>query len=316
MSNKAQKFIECLRDAEQLLKYYSVSGFPYLDKSWNCELPEHFNPALIQQWTDIPELVPETNPRIRIIQHLSCTGGTLICKCLAALPNVSLLSEVNPINRLARRPNLSFAPTDIAFLALQGMLPFSDELSEKLFKAGISVVLEHTQQLGKFLVIREHSHSDFMVGKTPRKNSVTKAFLKDEHQILSVLTVRHPVDSYLSTVNQDWLHFTPKTFNEYCRRYLLFIEANKDSQIYKYEDFVNEPEKELQLICGVLELPYNEDFHHLFDLFSFSGDSGRSGNIIEKRKRRECDKRFRESVAKSSRYRNLCDVLNYEASMD
>ena len=38
-------------------------------------------------------------PLIHTVHHLACTGGTVISKCLAAMPKVALVSEVNPLNR-------------------------------------------------------------------------------------------------------------------------------------------------------------------------------------------------------------------------
>src|SRR5690606_26210779 len=40
----------------------------------------------------------ERKEPVRIVHHFACTGGTLICKCIAAMPNTQLLSEVNPLN--------------------------------------------------------------------------------------------------------------------------------------------------------------------------------------------------------------------------
>ena len=39
---------------------------------------------------------------LRSIHHLACTGGTLISKCIASMPDVALISEVNPMNRFGQ----------------------------------------------------------------------------------------------------------------------------------------------------------------------------------------------------------------------
>jgi hypothetical protein len=36
---------------------------------------------------------------VRTLHHVACSGGTLISRCLAALPDVVVLSELNPTNR-------------------------------------------------------------------------------------------------------------------------------------------------------------------------------------------------------------------------
>ena len=37
---------------------------------------------------------------IRSVHHLACTAGSLISRCIAALPNVVLLSEIDPLSRM------------------------------------------------------------------------------------------------------------------------------------------------------------------------------------------------------------------------
>ena len=170
--------------------------------------------------------------------------------------------------------------------------------------------------MGKYLVIREHAHSDFLVGKTIKGHSTVKRLLKDDHQILSILTVRHPVDSYLSQTDQDWLHFEPYTFNEYCKRYLAFINSNEGVPIFKYEDFIENPETELETMCDILNLPFDENFHHMFDIFNLTGDSGRSDNVIASRKRRKYDQTFLQNTKESQKYQKLCEKLGYEPSID
>ena len=232
------------------------------------------------------------------------------------MPNVALLSEVNPLSQLHVSYKPKFAPTDLTYLALQGKFPLFDELSKKIFKAEIDVISKHVQELGKYLIIREHSHSDFLVGDSSSDVSIIKKLLKDDYPLLCVLTVRHPVDSYLSLIsNEGWTHFTPTTFDEYCKRYLLFIEHNKHVPVYKYENFLANPESEINLLCKTLKLPFNEDFRDIFDLNAMSGDSGRASNTITARERREYDGHFLAEAENSTNFAALCKALDYESSL-
>jgi hypothetical protein len=312
MKSDTQKFIDCLEDAENLLVDHPVMGAPGFDHSLSYAPAEHFDLALFETWSDFCEPDIRQKPPIRIIQHQSCTGGTLISKCLAGMPNVALLSEVNPLSQVALNTKPSFNPTDLTYLAFRGNFPLIDELREKIFKSDIKVISKHTNSLGKYLVLREHSHSDFFMGEAPNKTRTLRKLLRDDHPILSVLTVRHPVDSYLSLVEHKWVHFTPGTFDEYCNRYLLFIDHNKNVPLHKYEDFVDDPDAVLRLICRDLELPFNEDFADVFDLNTLSGDSGRSSNVIEKRERRELLDTFQEEIDNSAKYQELVELLHYK----
>lgn len=317
MRDDTEKFINCLQDAGQLLEDYPGINYAGADRALSYEAPERFDLALFEKWSESFEPSLEQKPPVRVIQHLSCTGGTLLCKCLAGLPNVALLSEVNPLSEIHMQliPR-GFAPTDLLFLAKRGNFPHIDELSEKIFRAEIAVLANHARQFGKHLVIREHSHSDFLEGEALNGVSTIRKFLKDDHALLSVLTVRHPVDSYLSLVKFGWVRFIPKTFDEYCKRYILFIKHNENLPTYKYEDFINDPLNEMQRICRSLELPFNEEFLDVFDLSTMSGDSGRTSHIIEKRERRKFDFDFQLEVNESSSYQDLCELLGYEASLE
>ena len=63
--------------------------------------------SLLARCDHVAEKYEATKPVIRIIHHLACSGGTLISKCISAMPNVYLLSEVHPFTDLgigARKP--------------------------------------------------------------------------------------------------------------------------------------------------------------------------------------------------------------------
>jgi hypothetical protein len=313
VKNDAEKFIDCLDDAGHLLDDYPVNQDPKANLALGHVPSDFLQLAKFEYWPDLCRTELQQKPTIRLIQQFACTGGTIICKCLAAMPNVALLSEVHPTSNLPLSAKPRFAPTDLAYLATQGGFSHDDELKEKMFTAEIEVISDHTRKLGQYLLIREHSHSDYLRGSAPIGHSTIKKLLKDQYRLLSVVTVRHPVDSYLSLLsNKGWVHFEPETFDEYCRRYLLFIEENAAETYYKYEDFVDEPKKLMKALCKSLDLSFNEDFMELFDIYEFSGDSGRSSNTIGRRARREYGDSFKNELNRSSNYAQLCSRLHYE----
>jgi hypothetical protein len=67
------------------------------------------------------------SPVVRTLHHVACSGGTLISRCLAALPGVVLLSELNPLNRYGGAFNPSHP------LALLGLL--GEPLPQEVLKA-------------------------------------------------------------------------------------------------------------------------------------------------------------------------------------
>ena len=123
--------------------------------------------------------------------------------------------------------------------------------------------------------------------------------------------MRDPIDSYLSLVNNGWLHFSPNNFEEYCSRILQMLECYSETDIFLYEDFVEVPEETLQNICKVLELSYSEFFIDLFSLEAITGDSGRSAGIISKRKRREMSDSLKAEVEGSKSYQIIKNKFGY-----
>jgi hypothetical protein len=316
MKAEPDKFLQCLLEAEALLDEYTDFRYESGAPAPNHPRPQRFDLALIEQWAQACKPGVQGRAPVRLLQQMACTGGTLISKCLAAMPNVALLSEVNPLSQLGLPPRPRFAPTNLIELAYQAKIPLMDELSEKMFRADIEVISNHLHEIGQHLVIREHSHSDFMVGESTRRRGTIKDILEKDFQVLAALLVRHPVDSYLSLVNNGWLHFEPATFDEYCRRYLLFLECSEEVTLYKYEDFVDNPQTEMKRMCETLQLTFSEEFREIFDFIAFSGDSGRASDAITRRERREFTQSFAGEVNESNHFARLCADLHYEPRLD
>lgn len=273
-------------------------------------------PSLFEQCIELCKqgAIRDVEP-IRTIHHLSCTGGTLITKCLAAMPNVMVLNEVDPLSTMANRAGKpTFSPTDMVALVRQGNRNVSEELLIKLFLENLKFLHGEFGAVGKRILLRDHSHSHFLHGDTLPKRPSLLAMVAREFATRSVVTVRDPVDSFLSVQNLGWLRFfKPSTFDEYCRRYLAFLDAYEDVPIVRYEDFVNDPPRVIFDICQILGLKYSDMFMETFDTFQLSGDSGRSSNVIEARPRRAYDAQFISAVNESLYYSKLIRRLGYSA---
>ncbi|WP_020210036.1 sulfotransferase [Gilvimarinus chinensis] len=225
-----------------------------------------------------------SKPTLRIIHHFACSGGTLISKCLAAQPNTFLLSELHPTTHLGMNINkASYTPRDITTQAIYGQVPQVRKLAETLFVSGIKETDQHIRELGGQLIIRAHSHADYCTTEpTPDVDTITR-LLEPHFNLKHLVTVRHPVESFISLRENKWVHFEPDNFDEYCRRLLKFLKAFNKSSIIRYEDFVAHPKKMIKEVAKKLDLnQVSDDFEHI-DIFKISGDSGRSGREISKR---------------------------------
>lgn len=256
----------------------------------------------------------QLNEPVRTLHHLSCTGGTLLTKCIASMANVLVLNEIDFASSLTyRKKNPAFSPTDMISLLRQGDENPDPAFIQDLFVNDISVLLERQVKIGRTLLLRDHSHSHFLVAHKNLDEPTLYETTKAHFDIKPLVSVRDPVDSYASMVAKKWHgHFSPSTFDEYCRRYLLFLDRHADIPIIKYEDFVAHPRDTMQIICEHLTLDYFPNFPDVFDSFTFSGDSGRKGALIEPRESREITPELQEEMAHSHSYQLVCERLGYE----
>lgn len=249
-------------------------------------------------------------PVVRIVHQLACTGGTLISRCIAAMPNVRLLSEVDPLSPLDRER--LFRPTDLVGLAGVGSRAPDHSGLARIFRAALSALVDETHMHGLDLVLRDHSHGHFCYGRDIPDRPGLRDIVAQGHATASLVTVRHPIDSFLSLKANGWTHFEPFGVDEYSKRYLAFLDYHSDAPTVRYEDFVSAPEATLEKICGILRLRYDEGFLETFSAIRLSGDSGRSGATIAPRPGRPIGATLLDEACASQAYHALCGRLGYE----
>ena len=305
---------EELKGALSLLEE-RLGGFPIKESSHGNIAQE--TASLLQRCADLVGEEKKEKPLIRVIHHLACSGGTLISKCISALPGTFLLSEVHPnttIHLGAATPR--FCPSDTTILARYANIPNIETLAKNIFRSNVDIINEHLNSLGGILVLREHSHSDYCIGKHVPPRSTLISLLEEKYEVLSLVTVRNPIDCYLSMRQNGWLHFEPSTFDEYCKRYMSFLKQFSSENIVKYEDFINEPDTQLAKMAHILQLPYTDTFKETFSIFKVTGDSGRSGETIEKKTRRSFSNEFGQEIKASTAYQTLRNELSYEDNIE
>jgi hypothetical protein len=103
---------------------------------------------------------------IRLVHHFACTGGTLFCKCIAAMPNVQLLSEVDPLSTVLEQPGKPrFASTDLLTVMRQSTRGANSELLVELFINNLAIIHSHSVTLGQRLVIQGSCTQSFLLWK-------------------------------------------------------------------------------------------------------------------------------------------------------
>tara|TARA_Y100000034_G_C6695461_1_gene306427 strand:+ start:109 stop:489 length:381 start_codon:yes stop_codon:yes gene_type:complete len=126
-----------------------------------------------------------------------------------------------------------------------------------------------------------------------------------------VASIRNPIDSYLSLLSNNWEHFEPKGFNEYCKRVDVFISEYSTEQIIRYEDFIENPKENVQKIAEALDIEFSDSFIDTFEIFRVTGDSGRSGGSITKRERRKVPEKIREEIISSEYFNKIAGCFDY-----
>ena len=273
-------------------------------------------PSLLSQCEAFCDSVPETEP-VRTIHHMASSGGTMISKCLAALPNTLLLSEINPLSTLhIREGEKQFSPTDLLLALRKAVRPQDEDTLIRVFLSSMTALRAESAAKGLRLVLRDHPHSSFCTTAEAAARPTLYELLAPEMPCRSVVTVRHPLDSYLALQQNKWLHFSPSTLEEYAVRYEAFLDRHAGIPVCRYEDFVADPEATLEQICGYLELPTMAGVAELISAVTLTGDSGRRSAIIEARPRRPVPDELRAAALVSKTYQRLCERFDYTSAAD
>ena len=256
------------------------------------------------------ELIHGSMDMIRTVHHFACTGGTVISKCLAAMPKVALISEVNPMNRFAK----DFQPTNPLRLLERSYRNFTlDEIQEN-FLIQIRQVMKICGKDDVNLVIRDYSHTDFCIQSSPTDMRPIVDFLGAEYALAQVVTVRHLLDSHLGLLVAGWeKRFAPSTLEEYARRYMFFLDSYEGIEVMKYEDFTRDPDVFMAHMCDLLEVLCSSEYIVRFGDIKLSGDSGRKSiGEISPRQRRELPVGLIDEIGASKTYPQLLERMGYE----
>lgn len=265
--------------------------------------------AITSLLTQMRVTVPQdTSNPVRTIHHFACTGGTLISRFLAATPNARLLSEIDPLSPIVKQ---RFAPLDLALQYRNANPVVNPDDQIAIFLAGLKVIHGQVIAHGERLILRDHTHSHFCTGSEVPNRPTLKQIIAPHYSLLSVVTVRHPLDSYLSVLHNKFTHFTPLTLEAYAARYMAFLDAYADEAIIKYEDFITDHAATIAALCACLELPNSDDLNDIAPAIDLTGNSGRSGITLELRDRRTIPTEIADMCKNSKTYKTLCQRLDY-----
>jgi len=244
---------------------------------------------------------------VAIIHHLSSSGGTVISQCIAAQPSVVLLSEIHPHVGMTSPRFLPIDPLS-HFLAGYPELRFDDATLDQLFRDRLEPVVKKCAESGKLLVLRDHSHSDYLGYLKPRPRLALA--LEGQYDLRRFVTLRNPIDAWLSMKDSHFDgHLTG--FTDYCNKVGKFLEDHDHLPLWRYEDFVEQPRMVIGQICAHLRIPFNESFEQTFRGKRLTGDSGRKPEKITPLPRRPIPPQFLEEVSNCTSFATIAKRFNY-----
>lgn len=262
---------------------------------------------------------------IPILHHLARSGGTLIAKCLGAMPRVRLLSEIHPIG--AGLGMIQFHPAaqarDWFGLASDDDVHALQPLDER-FAPMIADLARRARDRGFTLVLRDWSHLDYMgapwVRHPPGRSLLDEALRSHGLETRRVYTTRHPADQWLSA-RQLTVLAQSLSLEAYLRgcRALADTIADAGLPFVRYEDFCREPAKALRTICAGLGIDYDPAWMDGWRSYTTitgetSGGRGGAGRSAEIRPlpRRAIEPDLARALSENPDYAEACVRLGYD----
>jgi hypothetical protein len=236
--------------------------------------------------------------QIASIHHLGATGGTIISKCIASMRDVYFLSEIHPFR--ANAPQFDPMAVAAQFQAQYGALSRNE--MQTAFLAQMEIVARCVERQRGYLVLRDHAHTDFCAQGGGLAPIMLSTLSEGGYRMNAVVTIRDPVESYVSMLSNRWRELD---FDSYCERWLAFLDSYSDRPVYRYEDFCDNPEKEITRMCVDLHIPFDANFRAGIPKQRLTGDSGRRSDEIGVRPAKAISPELSQEIGRSQAYARI-----------
>lgn len=199
------------------------------------------------------------------------SGATVVNQCLGCLPNVVILSEVNPLGGgWGKR-----GPDSFVTVKAQARNWYQIELRSDNFSEGILELETICEDTGRQLVVRDwsfvnfvpHAHNDW---NAPNRFLTLDALVGKCH-LIPLALVRDAIDVWLSRGAPPVDQFFPN--------YLRFVRAivEREMPIFRYEQFCRRPSVVIRQICQHTGLEYSDSYRNYASFLTVHGDVQTSG---------------------------------------
>lgn len=201
---------------------------------------------------------------VRLMLSFSHSGATLLNQCLGCLPQVVILSELNPLGG-----GSGGRLKELRTVWDQAREWYQIELRSRNYVDAVVELEAICEERGQLLVIRDWTHVNFMPHScnegNPPQRLLNLEELRQHCDVSAFALVRDAIDVWLSAGTPD-----PKPFFS---RYAAYAEAVTDARIpvVHYESFVSDPERVMREICAQLDLPFSREFRNFRRFTSVNG---------------------------------------------
>ena len=244
------------------------------------------------------------------------SGGTLLNRCLGSLENTVILSEVSPLGGgWGSRGEKSYTTIKEQAYNWWGINIESDDYFD-----GIVELHKICNEENKHLIIRDWSFINFVPYVNNKLNPPNRLLtfdgLRNYTDIIPFAFVRDSIDIWIS-------RGTPP-INKFYQQYLKYIEVllREGIRIFKFEDFVNDPNKIMSELCIFLNIEYSELFLNFENFNKINGDSfgsdsrGYKRSIIRPLPRKIIKKEKIQEINKCELLVEANRLLNYPTLYD
>lgn len=250
--------------------------------------------------------------KIISLHHLSASGGTIVTKLLSTSPEIYVLNEKHPL--FSSHQEVFFAPSILVDeLIVRYRLDASLRLRNFLEQIDFCVDIANKNE--RIILLRDWAHPEFFTNKDIPPGVTYKALASHfkETNVLSLVTLRHPLDTYLSARRSGFLSELRNSFPLFCEAYNKFLSFYRALPVTfrKYEEIITNPKAFLAEMGELFDVSFPDDFQAKLDLLQFSGDSGRSSSEVKLRPRLEEDGNLIREARLYSDYHDLCNTLDY-----
>lgn len=193
------------------------------------------------------------------------SGGTVLNQCLGCLPNVVILSEVNPLGGGSGKTPVSYQT-----VKEQAKNWYQIELESDDFIENILELEKICANKGQYLIVRDWTFVNFtsLINNNwnPPNMLLTIETLERKCDLIPFAFVRDSIDVWISRGTPNAKDF----FDSYIR-YIQAI-AGKNIPVFKYEDFCINPDKVIREVCEITGLKYSNSYEQYTKYDRVNGD--------------------------------------------